>query len=102
MLIKDFWEKVENRKNGTAEGFLEVPNRKGFGEGLLLAGRDNPNVVALCADLTESTQVHLFKDAFPERFFEMGAAAHGKTIDSLTDEDKQSMLDDYERDNGGR
>ena len=30
------------------------------------------------------------------------AAAHGKTIDSLTDEDKQSMLDDYERDNGGR
>lgn len=74
MLIKDFWEKMIEKKNGVGTGFLEVPNRKGFGEGLLLAGRDNSSVVALCADLTESTQVHLFKEAFPERFFEMGVA----------------------------
>ncbi len=50
----------------------QVPLRKGFGEGLLAAGEANHNVVALCADLTESTQVHLFKNKFPERFVQMG------------------------------
>lgn len=49
-----------------------IATRKGFGEGLLLAGKKDVNVVALSADLTESTQVELFKNAFPERFFEMG------------------------------
>ncbi len=52
----------------------QVPIRKGFGEGLLKAGQLDPNVVGLCADLTESTQMHLFRDAFPERFIEMGVA----------------------------
>ena len=52
--------------------FEQIATRKGFGEGLLLAGKSNINVVALSADLTESTQVELFKNAFPERFFEMG------------------------------
>ncbi len=50
------------------------PNRKGFGRGLLEAGKHNDNVVACCADLTESTQMHLFRDAFPERFVEIGVA----------------------------
>ncbi len=50
------------------------PNRKGFGRGLLDAGKHNENVVAACADLTESTQMHLFRDAFPERFVEIGVA----------------------------
>jgi transketolase len=48
--------------------------RKGFGEGLKKAGQADENVVALCADLTESTQMHIFKEAFPERFFEVGIA----------------------------
>lgn len=48
--------------------------RKGFGEGLVLAGEENENVVALCADLAESTNMHLFRDKFPNRFFEMGVA----------------------------
>lgn len=48
--------------------------RKGFGEGLRSAGESNQDVVALCADLTESTQMHLFKEAFPDRFFEVGIA----------------------------
>src|SRR4051812_44179574 len=48
--------------------------RKGFGRGLLEAGKQNENVVAACADLTESTQIHLFAEAFPERFFEVGVA----------------------------
>jgi len=52
----------------------QVPIRKGFGEGLLDAGRENPDVVGLCADLTESTQMHLFKKEFPDRFIEIGVA----------------------------
>lgn len=50
------------------------PIRKGFGEGLLKAGQQYPNVVAACADLTESTQMHLFAEAFPERFIQVGVA----------------------------
>ncbi len=50
----------------------QAPIRKGFGEGLLQAGQERHEVVALCADLTESTQMHLFRDAFPTRFVEMG------------------------------
>jgi len=52
----------------------QVPIRKGFGQGLLLAGEANKNVVALCADLTESTQMIFFKEKFPERFVEIGVA----------------------------
>lgn len=52
----------------------QVPIRKGFGDGLLEAGERNENVVGLCADLTESTQMHLFKNKFPDRFIEMGVA----------------------------
>jgi len=51
-----------------------VPIRKGFGEGLLEAANLDPRVVGLCADLTESTQMHFFKNAFPKRFIEMGVA----------------------------
>lgn len=50
------------------------PIRKGFGRGLKRAGDEDPNVVALCADLTDSTQMSLFKEAFPERFIEIGVA----------------------------
>ncbi|OHA26552.1 MAG: transketolase [Candidatus Taylorbacteria bacterium RIFCSPLOWO2_02_FULL_43_11] len=50
------------------------PIRKGFGEGLLAAGEADERVVGLCADLTESTQMHLFKEKFPHRFVEIGVA----------------------------
>lgn len=50
------------------------PIRAGFGRGLKAAGEANEAVVALCADLTESTQMHLFRDAFPKRFIEVGIA----------------------------
>jgi transketolase len=50
------------------------PTRAGFGTGLLALGETNPNVVALSADLTESTQVNKFAEKFPERFFEVGVA----------------------------
>ena len=57
-----------------AKDAVNAPVRKGFGTGLKKAGELDENVVALCADLTESTQVHLFKNEFPERFFEVGIA----------------------------
>lgn len=50
------------------------PIRKGFGRGLKAAGDEDKNVVALCADLTDSTQMSLFKEAHPERFIEVGVA----------------------------
>jgi len=50
------------------------PIRKGFGKGLLEAGKRNSNVVAACADLTDSTQMSLFAKEFPERFIEIGVA----------------------------
>jgi transketolase len=50
------------------------PIRKGFGRGLLEAGKRNEQVVAGCADLTDSTQMSLFKAEFPERFIEIGVA----------------------------
>jgi transketolase len=51
-----------------------VPIRKGYGTGLKKAGELDENVVGLCADLTESVQMHLFAEAFPERYFEIGIA----------------------------
>jgi transketolase len=52
----------------------QEPIRKGFGRGLLEAGKRDVNVVAACADLTDSTQMSLFKAEFPERFIEIGVA----------------------------
>ncbi len=51
-----------------------VPTRHGYGDALLELGRKNPNVVVLCADLTESTRVHSFREKFPQRYIEMGVA----------------------------
>ncbi|MBK7957127.1 MAG: transketolase family protein [Bacteroidetes bacterium] len=48
--------------------------RSGFGAGMMELGRTNPNVVALCADLTESLKLTEFKKEFPERFFQCGIA----------------------------
>ncbi len=52
----------------------QKPTRDGYGDGLVLAGDHNPNVVALCADLTESTRAEAFAKKYPERFFEVGVA----------------------------
>lgn len=56
------------------EDIERAPNRDGFGEGLKEAGEKNPLVVALSADLTESTRTNLFAEAFPERFVQVGVA----------------------------
>jgi transketolase len=52
----------------------QIPTRNGYGEGLVAAGERNKNVVALSADLTESTRTEEFKKKFPERFIEVGVA----------------------------
>ncbi len=48
--------------------------RSGFGEGLVEIGRKNPDVVALCADLTGSLKMDAFLKEFPDRFFQAGIA----------------------------
>jgi len=62
-----------NKKVLTDEVVYE-PIRAGFGRGLKKAGELDERVVALCADLTESVQMHLFAEAFPQRFVEVGIA----------------------------
>jgi len=57
-----------------AKDIVMEANRKGFGRGLVEAGKRWDHIVALCADLTESTQISLFRDAFPDRFVEIGVA----------------------------
>lgn len=48
--------------------------RSGFGDALLKLGKTNPDVVALCADLTGSLKMDKFAEAFPDRFFQVGIA----------------------------
>ena len=56
---------------GTAD-IKQEPTRNGFGRGLVVAGTNDPRIVALCADLTESTQISKFAEAFPDRYVEIG------------------------------
>jgi len=51
-----------------------IDTRSGFGAGLAELGKSNPDVVALCADLTGSLKMDEFKDNHPERFFQIGIA----------------------------
>lgn len=60
--------------NVFTDELAKEPIRAGFGRGLKAAGEANEAIVALCADLTESTQMHLFRDAFPNRYVEIGVA----------------------------
>jgi len=67
-----------NTHAALAENIFEKPEEKatrdGFGTGLLLLGETNTQVVALCADLAESTRVLAFKEKYPERYIELGVA----------------------------
>lgn len=69
-----------NKKAFLAKNLLDkkklkaIPTRNGYGEGLIEAGKKDPNVVVLCADLTDSTRSGMFKKVFPERFIECGIA----------------------------
>src|SRR3990167_6902506 len=52
----------------------EKATRDGFGEGLLILGEQNPEVVVLDADLAESTRGYKFMKKYPQRHFQMGIA----------------------------
>lgn len=65
---------VNSRFIQTLEPTVNKDTRSGFGEGLLEVGKRNQNAVALCADLTGSLKMNAFKDAFPDRFFQVGIA----------------------------
>ncbi len=53
--------------------------RSGFGEALAILGEQNPDVVALCADLTGSLKMNEFAKKHPERFFQTGIAEANMT-----------------------
>jgi len=50
----------------------KIPTRNGYGHGLVELGKMNPNVVVLCADLSDSTRALWFAEKFPDRFVEVG------------------------------
>ncbi len=52
----------------------KAATRDGFGKGLVEAAEKDQRVMALCADLAESTRAHWFKEKFPERYVEVGVA----------------------------
>lgn len=56
------------------EDVMQKPTRDGYGDGLVLAGEENENVVVLTADLSDSTRTEDFRKKFPKRFFEVGVA----------------------------
>lgn len=61
-------------KNVFSTDIEKVSTRDGFGKGAVEAGKADPRVVVLCADLAESTRAEWFQKEFPERFVEMGVA----------------------------
>src|SRR3989344_4028066 len=56
------------------EAKAKASTREGFGKGVVEAGKLDGRVVVLTADLSESTNAHLFQKEFPERFIQVGVA----------------------------
>lgn len=75
---KNLKKVVEEKKQEKPKQEKSVPVlkalRDGFGEGIVLAAQENPNIVALSADLTESNRLMDFKKMFPDRFVCVGVA----------------------------
>lgn len=67
-------QELNLNQNFFNDDVAKEPTRKGYGTALVELGTNDPNIVVLSADLTESTQAHLFAEKFPERFFQMGVA----------------------------
>jgi len=51
-----------------------IPTRNGYGEGLVELGKNNKDIVVLCADISDSTKSGMFRDAYPDRFIQTGIA----------------------------
>lgn len=65
---------VKLADNLFAPDIKQAPIRNGYGEGLVILGKENPNVVVLCCDLVESTRSLDFAKQFPDRYVEVGVA----------------------------
>ncbi len=61
-------------KNFATKEMIVLPSRNGYGDGLVEAGKRDSRIVALSADLTESTRTLPFAELFPERFVQVGIA----------------------------
>lgn len=61
-------------QNLFAKDIAQVPTRNGYGDALVSQGAVQENLMVLCCDLTESTRSQQFKDAYPDRFVEIGVA----------------------------
>jgi transketolase len=62
------------QKNNQNKKTKLLSTRDGFGAGLIETGKKNKNIVALSADLTESTRCQPFAEKFPERFIQLGVS----------------------------
>ncbi len=58
------------------QGTEQKATRVAFGEALVELGRKNPDIIALCADLAESVNMHKFAKEFPDRYIHVGVAEH--------------------------
>lgn len=58
----------------------KISIRDGYGKGLLALGAERADVVALDADLAESTRSHWFAKQYPERFFQMGISEQDMVV----------------------
>ena len=65
---------IEHSNQITLSPTESKDTRSGFGDGLTELGNTNPDVVALCADLTGSLKMNDFKVSNPEKFFQVGIA----------------------------
>lgn len=68
------------KKNTLSRDVDMAPTRDGYGLGLVELGKENEQVVVLCGDLSESTRSAKFKEAFPERFIQMGIAEQNMAV----------------------
>ncbi len=93
-LVKDVFSKTLEQK----------PTRDGFGLGTVEAGKNDTNVVVLCADLAESTRADWFQKEFPERFIEMGVAEQNMaaTAAGMASEGKVPYIASYAAFSPGR
>ncbi|MGH7175003.1 MAG: transketolase family protein [Minisyncoccia bacterium] len=91
-------------ENIFAHDIAQAATRDGFGKGVVEAGKNDANIVVLCADLKESTRAEEFEKVFPERFIEMGVAeaAMATVAAGMAEAGKISFIASYAAFNPGR
>ncbi|HEX7651669.1 MAG TPA: transketolase family protein, partial [Candidatus Paceibacterota bacterium] len=91
-------------ENVFSDDIGKAPTRDGFGKGTVEAGKKDPNVVVLCADLAESTRAEWFQKEFPDRFIEIGVAEQNMAAvgSGMAAEGKVPFIASYAAFNPGR